>query len=394
MQAAVQQVMSESLFQRCAERAPAYDRENRFFTEDFEELRVAGYLLMPVPSEFGGWGMTLAEVCHEQRRLAWYAPATALGLNTHLYWLGVAADLWRGGDKSLEWMLREAAAGEVFAAAHVETGNDIPVLLSTTRAERVDGGYRFFGDKHFGSLTPVWTRLGFHAMDVSNPAAPKVVHAFLPRDTPGYRIEETWDAPGMRATRSNNTLLEGCFVPNRYIAWVVPAGASGLDAFVASIFVWALMGSSNVYFGMARYAFDRTVEAVRNKRSAGLLRSVAYHPEVQHAIAEMVIEMETIEPAIEKAIRDWAENGGPVGAGGLLKRVMAAEYRALGGAWRVVDLALELAGSPTIFRAVGLERIFRDARMGRIHPANRFLIHEFLSKLTLGIDLDEQPRWG
>ena len=81
MQAAVQQVMPEALFQRCADRAAVYDRENRFFAEDFEELRLAGYLLMPVPSELGGWGLTLPEVCREQRRLAYYAPATALGLN-------------------------------------------------------------------------------------------------------------------------------------------------------------------------------------------------------------------------------------------------------------------------------------------------------------------------
>ena len=53
----------------------------------------------------------------------------------------------------------------------------------------------------FGSLTPVWTRLGIHAMDTSDPAAPKVVHAFMPRDTPGYEIVETWDTLGMRATR-------------------------------------------------------------------------------------------------------------------------------------------------------------------------------------------------
>jgi len=275
MQAAMQQVMPEALFQRCAERAAGYDRENRFFAEDFDELRLAGYLLMPVPSELGGWGLTLPEVCREQRRLAYYAPATALGLNMHLYWIGLAADLWRAGDKSLEWMLREAAAGEVFAAGHAESGNDVPVLLSTTRAERAEGGYRFYGRKQFGSLSPVWSRLGLHAMDTSDPAAPKIVHAFLPRETPGYRIEETWDVLGMRATRSDDTVLDGCFVPDRYVARVVPAGAAGLDRFVASIFVWALMGFANAYYGLARYALERTVEKVKTKRSIGLSRSMA-----------------------------------------------------------------------------------------------------------------------
>ena len=386
--------ITETLFQRCADRAPIYDRENRFFAEDFEELRAAGYLLMPVPSELGGWGMSLPEVCHEQRQLAYHAPATALGLNMHLYWMGVAADLRRAGNSSFDWMLREGAAGEVFAAGHAESGNDIPVLLSTTKAERVDGGYKFYGHKHFGSLTPVWTRLGLHGMDTSDPAAPKIVHAFLPRQTPGYRIEETWDVMGMRATRSEDTILEGCFIPDRYIVNVVPAGAAGLDVFVASVFVWALMGFGNVYHGLARYAMNRTIETVKKKRSIGMTRTLAYHAEVQHSIAEMVIELETAEALLDRAARDWADNRDPANVGGLLMRVLAAKYRAVESSWRVVDMAMELAGGFGIFRAAGLERIFRDARLGRIHPANSFLTHELLAKLTLGINPDEQPRWG
>src|SRR5262245_46072053 len=194
--ATTQHVLSDDILTRCAERAPAYDRENRFFTEDFEELRQAGYLRMNVPEALGGLDMPLAQVCQEQRRLAYHAAPTALAVNMHLYWTGVAADLWRAGDKSLEWLLKGAAAGEVFAAGHAETGNDLPLLLSTTKAERVNGGYRFTGRKAFGSLTPVWTYFGIHGMDTSDPAAPKIVHAFIPRHLRGYTITETWDVMG------------------------------------------------------------------------------------------------------------------------------------------------------------------------------------------------------
>ena len=226
-------VLTEEMLARFESRAATYDRENRFFKEDFEELRAAKYLLLPVPPEFGGAGMTLAEVCREQRRLAYHAPATAVAVNMHLYWVGVAADLWRSGDASLEWILREAAAGEIFAAGHAESGNDLPVLLSSTKAERVEGGYNFTGRKHFGSLTPVWTRFGMHGMDTSDPAHPKIVHAFMPRNAPGYTIKETWDTLGMRATRSDDTVLENAFVPDRYIVRVSPAGAAGMDAYVS-----------------------------------------------------------------------------------------------------------------------------------------------------------------
>ena len=144
----------------------------------------------------------------------------------HNYWVGDRRrPAGAPATSRVEWILRDAAAGEVFAAGHAEHGNDIPGLLSTTKAERVDGGYRFTGRKSFGSLTPVWTRLGMHGMDTSDPAAPKIVHAFMPRDAQGYTIKDTWDVLGMRATRSDDTLLEGAFVPDKYIARVVPAGA-------------------------------------------------------------------------------------------------------------------------------------------------------------------------
>ena len=57
--APVQSVLADDLIARCGERAATYDRENRFFHEDFEELRQAGYLKLAVPREFGGVGMSL-----------------------------------------------------------------------------------------------------------------------------------------------------------------------------------------------------------------------------------------------------------------------------------------------------------------------------------------------
>ena len=385
-------LLADEMLARFASRAAAYDRENRFFQEDFDELRAAKYLLMPVPTEFGGAGMTLAEVCREQRRLAYHAPATALAVNMHLYWVGIAADLWRGGDHSLEWLLREAAAGEIFAAGHAESGNDVPILLSTTKADRVEGGYRFTGRKQFGSLTPVWTRFGLHGMDISDPKQPKVVHAFMPRDTAGYVIKETWDTLGMRATRSDDTILENVFVPDRYIARVVPAGGAGVDAFILGIFAWGLMGFGNIYYGLAKRALDLAVASTKKKTSLALSRSMAYHPEVQHAIAEMAIEIESIGPQLESVAQDWS-NGIDHGALWPAK-IFAAKYRAVEGSWRVIDLGLDVMGGAGIFRSVGYERLVRDARLGRIHPANSFLAHEVIAKTMLGISLDEHPRWG
>jgi alkylation response protein AidB-like acyl-CoA dehydrogenase len=393
MTAPFKSILADAMLKRFGDRAPGYDRENRFFQEDFDELRQAGYLTLAVPRELGGQGATLAECMREQRRLAYHAHATALAMNMHLYWVGVAADLWRAGDRSLEWLLREAAQGAVLAAGHAERGNDVPLFLSTTKAERVPGGYRFTGHKSFGSLTPVWTYLGLHAMDTSDPAAPRIVHAFMPRATEGYSIKETWDVLGMRATASQDTVLEGAFVPDRYVARVVPAGFAGADQFILSIFAWALIGFANVYYGLARHALDTTVQGLRTKTSIGLPSgSMAHHPEVQHRVAEMVIALEGIEPQLDRVAEDWS--AGVDHGGAWPVKIVAAKYRAVEAAWQVVDTALDLAGGYGIFTASGVERLFRDARLGRIHPASSALTHEVVAKLTLGIDPDAQPRWG
>src|SRR5882724_6147402 len=94
--------LPEDLLARLARRAPEYDRDARFFSEDFTELCEGGYLKMAVPEELGGHGLSLAEAAREQRRLGYHAAPTALAMNMHLYWVGIAADLWRHGDTSLE----------------------------------------------------------------------------------------------------------------------------------------------------------------------------------------------------------------------------------------------------------------------------------------------------
>jgi alkylation response protein AidB-like acyl-CoA dehydrogenase len=392
MLTASESILTDALLKGCRARAAGYDRDNRFCQEDFDDLRTAGYLHMTLPKEFGGLGYTLAQAGREARRLANYAPATALCLNMHHYWVGTAADVWRSGDKSVEWILRDASAGEVFAAGHAESGNETTLFISTTKAERVPGGYTFTGRKSFGSLTPVWTRLGLHGLDTSDPAAPKVVHGFVTRSTPGVTIKETWDVMGMRATRSDDTILENAFVPDACVARVAPVGIAGADYFVLSIFAWALMGFANVYYGLAQRMLDLAVEHVKGKKSLGMTRSMAYHPDVQRGVADMKIELEGIGAHVESVITDWS-NGVDHGMAWPIK-IVSAKYHAVESAYRIADKALDVSGGFGMFKKSEMERLFRDARCGRFHPANSALSHELIGKMTLGINPDEMPRWG
>ena len=311
----------------------------------------------------------------------------------HLYWTGVAADLWRAGDKSQQWLLEAAAQGEVFAAGHAESGNDIPVLLSTTKAERVEGGYRFTGRKSFGSLSPVWTYLGIHGMDTADPSQPENrarVHAARHRGL-SHRgdLGRARHAGDPQRRHDSRRRVRARSLRRQGRAGRAPPASI---AFVLGLFAWALLGFGNIYYGLARRALDLTIESAKSKRSIALSRPMAYHAELQHRVAEMGLALEAIGPHLDRVADDWS-TGVDHGAAWPAK-IFAAKYHAVEGSWRVVDLALEVAGGFGIFRRSGLEQLFRDARLGRIHPANSMLTHEIVAKTLLGISPDETPRWG
>ncbi len=379
-------MINDEMLARFRERAPGYDRDNTFFQEDWDEIKASGFLTVLVPKEFGGAGWTLPQYVRELQRIAEYAPATALAVNMHSYWVGIAAEMRRLGDPSLEWVLKEAAAGEIFAAGHAESGNDLPGFLSTAKAERVDGGYKITGHKMFGSLTPVWTRYGCHAMTEDG----NVIHAFMPRDTPNYTIKETWDTLGMRATRSDDTILDGAFVPDRYIGRIIPAGTA--DLYILSLFAVALSGISAVYLGIAHRAMELAVASAHKRTSLALTRSMAYNAEVQHQAAKMAMQLIAMDAQLDKLVNDWTNN---VEHGEKWPmHIVATKYNIVEGSADVVNRAMAISGGTGMFKSNELERLYRDVRCGGFHPANTLLAPEIVGKIALGIDLGEQPRWG
>jgi alkylation response protein AidB-like acyl-CoA dehydrogenase len=382
--------LPDELLEGFRARAGEHDRTNTYPHDDFAELRAAGYLAAIVPVHHGGWGLDLAQAAASQRRLARYAPATALATTMHFYWTGIAAELERAGDPSLVWILQEAAAGTVFAAGHAEAGNDVPVLLSSCQAERVDGGYRLTGRKQFGSNGPIWSFLGAHAIDASDPRGPQIVHAFVDRSSPGVTVVETWDTLGMRPTQSHDTILDGVFVPDARVGRVTAAG-DGTDLFLVGMNIWALPLIANVYLGIAERALELAVASARSKTSMAIERGAyAYNPMVQHQVAEMYLELDAARATVDRFVDDWltgADHGERWGA-----QLFSMKWRAVEAAKRVVDLALDVSGGGGMFRGNELERLYRDVRCGGFHPGNDALTHEMVGKIALGI-VDEEPRW-
>lgn len=374
-------LLTDDLLTRVHERAAGHDRDNTFPHEDLAELVEAGYLRAFVPQRLGGSGLTLEEVAREQVRLAAAAPATALAVNMHLVVTGMAALLVGRGDDSLEFVLRDAGAGEVFAFGNSEAGNDLVMFGSRTRAVPTpDGGYRYHGTKIFTSLSPVWTRLATFGLDDSDPSGPRLVHGVVNRD--GTSSKNDWDTLGMRATQSETTVLDGAYAPADRVYRRLPPGPSA-DPFIFALFAVFEILLGAVYTGIGRRAIELAVAAARRRTSFkhdG--RPYAQDPDIRWRIADAALLQDGAELQVFALARDVDEQ---IDHGSRwFAQLVGLKVRATESARQVVELALRASGGGAYFSGNELGRLYRDVLAGIFHPSDDESAHATVATSVLG----------
>lgn len=375
-------VLPEALIEAIRSRAPGYDERNEFFQDDFDTLVAAGYLKAFVPEGDGGLGAGLADVVRLQRRLAQAAPATALAVNMHLVWTGVAKVLADRGDDSLGFVLEEAAAGEVFSFGVSEAGNDAVLFDSVTEAApQPDGGYSFTGTKVFTSLAPAWTRMGTFGKDTTGDED-QLVWGFIRRDRPGWRHLDDWNTLGMRASQSRTTVLEGATAPADRIVRKLPVGPNP-DLLIFGIFSVFETLLAAVYTGIAERALVLAVDAAHRRRShrnGG--RAYSQDPDIRWQIAELGMSVDAILPQLDAVARDI---DGLVDRGSAWFRALSGlKHRATETAKTVVDGAMRVGGGGGYFRGSELERLYRDVLAGLYHPSDPESAHATVATNLLG----------
>ncbi|KQP01716.1 acyl-CoA dehydrogenase [Leifsonia sp. Leaf264] len=376
-------LLDDALLERIRARAAGYDRDNAFFTEDFDELVAIGYLRALVPVEFGGLGLTLEQVALEQVRLGSAAPATALAVNMHLVWTGVAKVLHDRGDSSLDFLLSEAGAGEVFGFGISEAGNDLVLFGSTTdAAPEPDGGYTFTGTKVFTSLSPAWTRLGTMGLDTTSPDAPKIVYGFVDRADPGVTRKDDWDTLGMRASQSQSTVLAGAHSPADRIIRRLDPGPNP-DPLVFAIFSNFEILLAAVYTGVGQRALELAVAAAHRRTSLKADgRSYAQDPDIRWRIADAAIAQDGIRPQLVALARDVDEQ---VDHGAQwFPKLVGLKIRATENARHVVDQAVRVSGGSSYFAGSELGRLYRDVLAGIFHPSDAESAHSTVANAWLG----------
>lgn len=375
--------LSDEVLDRIRGRAARLDRENAFFDEDLEDLRAAGYLSAMVPVEFGGGGLTLQQLTLEQMRLAGAAPATALAVNMHQVWVGVANTVRAHGESSMDFVLEEAAEGEIFGFGISEAGNDLVLFGSSSDARPDgDGGYRFYGTKIFTSLSPAWTRLGTFGTDTTGDDGPHSVYGFVRRDDPGVTVKDDWDTIGMRASQSCTTILDGAHAPAERVVRRIPPGPT-MDPLIFGIFANFEILLASVYTGIAQRAIDVATATV--KRRTSLKNQGAPYsndPDIRWRLADAAMALDAIYPQIELIARDVDDL---VDRGTRwMPQLSAVKSRATETALRVVEQCIRVSGGSSYFNSSELSRLYRDVLAGIFHPSDDESVHGAWANALLG----------
>jgi alkylation response protein AidB-like acyl-CoA dehydrogenase len=362
--------VARELGPRFADRAAAHDAGDTFVMANYAELRERRVFSAGVPAELGGGGASHPELCSMLRTFAHYCSSTALALSMHTHQVAVPAWRWRHEAAPVEPLLRRVAAEELILVS--SGGSDF--LAGSGTARKVEGGYRVSARKIFGSGSPAGSVLMTMAIYDDPKDGPTVLHFPVPLDAPGVRILDNWRTLGMRATGSNDIVLDDVFVADTAVGARRPSGVWGPLFHVTYTIAFPLVFS--VYMGVAESARDLAVREVSRKRQ---------DPSVQALVGEMDNELATARMALRHML-DAAATGsmGPETTNAVLVGRTLAGRAAI----RTVEKAMEAVGGASFFRALGLERLFRDVQGARFHPLQEKPQLLYTGRLALGLDVN------
>jgi alkylation response protein AidB-like acyl-CoA dehydrogenase len=379
---------AERLAEDFAVRAAAHDRDGSYPFESIDSLRHAGYFAAPVPDELGGLGVSsVHDVIVASGRLARGDASVAIGVNMHLVVVLSLGRRWRMAraagnarrERAFAGSLRRIASdGIVMAAAMSERGQDL--TRPVTEAVRTDGGWRIDGHKIFCTMAPAATILLTSVRFADDDGVERYAYVEIPADAPGVRINDDWDALGMRASGSHSVTFDGVELPSGALRGGFPTGRpvpylernlpSGLFHASASL-------------GIAEAAFAR---AARPDRINGDARAPML-------VAESAIDLTASRATISRAaaLIDEHQAANPTADGtddeitALFAEGQAAKTFVNEAATRVVDRALALSGGAGYLNGSPLARAYRDVRAGAfMHPLGANRAYDFLADVALG----------
>ncbi len=366
-QLALRAVVRDFAREEIAPLAVKLDREPRFPWETLRKMGELGLLGVTTPEDYGGAGLdnVTYAVLVEEVAAADASHATIMSVTNGL---PQSLLLRHGTEEQKRRYLPRLASGEwigAFCLSEPHAGSDAVAL--STRAERVEGGYRLNGTK-------AWVTSGGEAqlylvMAKTDPAAgARGVSAFLvEKDTPGLTFGRAEEKLGQHAAITRSLTFDDCLVPEDALLGAEGQGfvvaMSGLDGGRISI--------ASLAVGVARAAFEAARDYADQRKAFG--QAIHEFQAIGFKVADMATSIDAARLLTLRAA--WLKDAGfRVTREAAMAKLFASE-----SATAVTHDALQVLGGYGYTKDFPVERYFRDARVTEIYEGTseiqRMVIH-------------------
>lgn len=381
-----------------AEHADRHDRAGTYPWESFDALWEAGLTSLTLPVALGGVGASVHDTARAVQVIAAADGSTAFLLKAHLASLRDGAGNWpepaRG--EFLEAILR-GPAHRSGSRSDAKGGSPARGGLPGATARLIDtpdGGkaWKLNAHKRYATASVGAGWLGVWAATAPEDGEVKVGTFLVPAGTPGLTVVEgSWDQLGMRATVSNDLILEDAVIPYEYALGLTPF--HGTDPAAArrnrpGVDLTSILEAA-VYGGLAIGARDWLLTYLHERKPASLGgAALSSLPKFQEAVGEIEqliwnsqLVIDHVARLIDRRIAD-PEGTAPV----TMIDTGLARVNVVRNSHAAIDKALTLSGNAGLAYRYPVQRHFRDILCGRVHEPQADVLLTARGKRVLGLE--------
>lgn len=327
-----------------------------------------GVMGVELPSEYGGAGSSFFNAILAVEALARVDPSVAVVVDVQNTLVNNALLRWGNAEQKARY-LPKLATSWVGSYALSEAGSGSDAFALATRAERIDGGFRLSGRKLW--ITNAHESSLFIVFANADPGKGyKGISAFLvERGFPGFSVGKKEDKLGIRASSTCELVLDGCEVPDQNVLGDIGQGYK--------IAILALnegrIGIGAQMLGLAEGAFDHALGYMHERQQFG--RPIADFQGMQFQYARLATEIEAARLLVYEAAR--LKDAGR----DFVKQAAMAKLFASEVAERAASQAVEFMGGVGFTREFPVEKLYRDAKIGKIYEGTSNMQLQTIAKL-------------
>jgi alkylation response protein AidB-like acyl-CoA dehydrogenase len=324
---------------------------SRDLLKQFFELGLMG---IEIPEEYGGQGGDLFQAILAIEELAAVDPSAAVIVDVQNTLVNNAILRWATEDQKRQWLPR-LAQDTVGAYALSEAGSGSDAFALATRAVPDGDGYILTGRKLW--ITNAAEAGLFLVFATVNPEAGyKGITCFLlPRDTPGFAVGRKEDKLGIRASSTCELILDGA---RAAASQILGEPGKGYKIAIETLNEGRI-GIGAQMVGLAAGALRHALTYSKQRKQFG--RLISEFQGVQFDLARMATDVEAARLLVYNAAR-LRQAGSP-----FLTEAAMAKFQSSVIAETVASRAVEVFGGVGFTKDYPVEKLYRDAKIGRIY---------------------------